>query len=173
MNKWSDPQKEFALNAAQNVPALPAQKAIPQPLPIFQRLLALAVLFTTAWCVADYPYARLFLSLLLTAFAISLLFWQSLWLMVIPAVLPLVNLAPWSGRFFLEDFDFFIWVAIASALWHGDYTAPSRPRLAKTPWLLAMLFLTAHSIALLRGLWPLAAIDGNVRSSNESSIFRS
>ena len=143
------------------------QAALPIPLPslLFQRSLALAFVGLTAYGVADYPYAQVFIGLLLFAYAAGLLILPTVWLLVLPAMLPLLNLAPWSGRFFLEEFDFFIWITIASALWHGDFSASVRPRFAFVPLLLIAFFLTTHCIAMLRGLLPLTAIDGNAFSS--------
>ena len=126
-----------------------------------QRFCALSLVAITAYCVADYPYARVFLGLALAAFAV----WQwvrpGIWLLVLPWVLPLVNLAPWSGRFYLEEFDFFIWISLAGALWQGAYSRVGRPRFARTPWLLVAFFVLTHCIALLRGLLPLAPIELN------------
>ncbi len=130
-----------------------------------QRLLAIMVIAITTYCVANYPYASIWLSLILIAYALCLLIAPSIWLLAIPTILPLLNLAPWSGRFFLEEFDFFIWVTLASSLWQGDFIASHRPRFSFTPSLLIGLFLTTHSIAMLRGLFPLAAIDANAFSS--------
>ena len=130
-----------------------------------QRLLAIMVIAVTGYCVANYPYASIFLSLILIGYALCLLIAPSIWLLAIPTILPLLNLAPWSGRFFLEEFDFFIWVTLASSLWQGDFIASHRPRFFFTPSVLISLFLTTHSIAMLRGLFPLAAIDANAFSS--------
>ena len=132
---------------------------------LFQRSIALAVLALTAYCVVDYPFARVWLSVLLIVYGVSLLFLPHLWLLVLPIVLPLLNLAPWSGRFYLEEFDFFIWVSLASAFWHGSYSLGMRPRFAATPWLLIAFLVTTHGIATIRGLLPMAAVDVNAFSS--------
>lgn len=126
-----------------------------------QRVLALALLALTVVAVADYPLAKVWLGAMLGAFALASLFLPAVWLLVLPLVLPLVNLASWSGRLFLEDFDFFVWVAIAAGLWHGVYWFPGRPRFTTLPRGLILLFLTTHCIALVRGLLPLPEIDGN------------
>ncbi len=132
---------------------------------LFQRSIALAVLALTAYCVVDYPFARVWLSVLLIVYGVSLLFLPHLWLLVLPIVLPLLNLAPWSGRFYLEEFDFFIWVSLASAFWHGSYSLGMRPRFAATPWLLIAFLVTTHGIATIRGLLPMAAVDVNAFNS--------
>ncbi|MFM8330396.1 MAG: hypothetical protein ACKN9T_01775 [Candidatus Methylumidiphilus sp.] len=132
---------------------------------LLQRLLSVAVFAATAYAVANYPFAQVFLGAGLAVFAV----WQqrqpTVWLLVLPLVLPLVNLAPWSGRFYLEDFDFFIMAAVAGALWQGAYSRLGRPRLARWPSLLVAAFLLTHCIALVRGLLPIAALDANAFSN--------
>ncbi len=165
--KWNDARLRVNIKQTQGMVTrtVKPKPAIALPSLVFQRLLALAVISITAYCVADYPFARVLLTLLLTAYALCLIILPSIWLAAIPIILPMVNLAPWSGRFFLEDFDFFIWVTLASSLWHGDFSTSSRPRFALVPWLLVAFFLTTHCIATLRGLLPLAAVDANAFSS--------
>ena len=128
---------------------------------LIQRLSSLLVIVMTVYCVVDYPFARVPLGLALAAYAAWLLIQPSIWLLVLPLVLPLVNLAPWSGRFYLEDFDFFIGITVAGALWHGAYSSVGRPRFARVPRLLVAFFFLTHCIALLRGLLPFAPIEAN------------
>jgi len=132
---------------------------------LIQRASCLALIAVTAYCVADYPRGQVLLGLLLSAYAIGLLVQPAIWLLVLPLVLPLVNLAPWSGRFFLEDFDFFIWITLAGGLWHGAYGTAGRPRFTRQTGLLIACLLLTHCIALLRGLWPLAEVDANAFSN--------
>jgi hypothetical protein len=132
---------------------------------LFQRFLAVAVCAATIYCVASYPFARVFLGLALAAYAGLLWVRPGAWLWVIPVALPLVNFAPWSGRFYLEDFDFFIWTTLAVALWQGAYGVSDRPRFARLPSMLIAFFLATHCIALLRGLLPFAAVDANAFSN--------
>ncbi len=69
------------------------------------RLAVAATLALAAWIVIDFPFHPLLLALLLLLYA-ALLWFQPHWLWaVIPAALPLLDLAPWSGRFFLDEFD--------------------------------------------------------------------
>jgi hypothetical protein len=143
----------------------PASPAI-APLSLWlQRLLALVLAALTAYAVADYPFARLFLGLALAAYAVWLHFRPTAWLLALPVALPLVNLAPWSGRFYLEDFDFFIAATVAAALWQGSYSLAVRPRFALAPWLLVAAFFATHCVAMLRGVLPLAALDANAFSN--------
>ncbi len=141
--------------------ALLADRTLAPPSLLFQRLLSLVFFATTAYAVADYPFARVFLGVLLAAYTVCLLAQPAAWLLLLPIVLPLVNLAPWSGRFYLEDFDFFVWATLASALWQGAYSLSVRPRFTAAPWLLIAFFLTTHCIAAVRGLLPFAALDAN------------
>lgn len=46
------------------------------------------------------------------------------WLLVVPALLPLLYLAPWSGRVFFDEFDLLLLCSLAAALWHGGARIP-------------------------------------------------
>ena len=45
------------------------------------------------------------------------------YLIVIPAALPIVDLASWSGRFFYTEFDFLILTTLAVRYWQHSWSA--------------------------------------------------
>ncbi|MCX7693178.1 MAG: VanZ family protein [Tepidimonas taiwanensis] len=112
----------------------------------------------TAWALAYYPLAPLWLGLGLALYAGLLWFRPQAWLIVVPAALPVLDLAPWSGRFFFDEFDLLLLVTVAVG--YARLPAAARRQLAD-PWLgfvLALLVL-ATLVALLRGLSPWPAPD--------------
>jgi VanZ family protein len=123
--------------------------------------LALAVtLGLTAWIVVDFPFHPLLLALLLLSYG-SLLWFQPHWLWaVIPAALPLLDLAPWSGRLFLDEFDFLI---IVSLLIGYARTRPA-PRASYRDvigFAVACLLALTFAISTAGGMLPLALPDAN------------
>lgn len=107
----------------------------------------------------DFPLAAWLMAFGLLAFAL-LLWWQPLaWLLVVPAALPVLDLAPWSGRFFLDEFDLLMTVALAMLI----LRASPAQRLSWPP--LAHLAIAAFfGLALVSGGigladWP--TIDAN------------
>lgn len=127
-----------------------------------QRLLALLPASAAAWGVANYPYAALPLAIALGVFAALCLRFPAFWLCVIPALLPLCDLAPWSGRIFLQEIDLFLLVAMAGALWHGQYRASRGAGLpVGFQWLL-FVYAATYCWSLYAGLAPLPppGIDG-------------
>lgn len=132
---------------------------------LIPRTLSLGVSLLTAYAVVDYPYAAIGLGVGLLLYFVALQFLPLLWLLVIPALLPILNLAPWSGRFFLEDFDFVILTSIAGLLWQGSYRFSGRPQFRRLPTLLIAALLLTHTIALVHGVLPLAAWDANAFSN--------
>ena len=85
------------------------------------------------------------------------------WLVVLPAAIPLLDLAPWTGRFFLDEFDLLM-LATAGMLMlrpSGGPTLPSRP-LFHT---LAGLFLASCLVSGIIGLQALPPIDANAFAS--------
>lgn len=77
------------------------------------------------------------------------------WLFVVPAAIPVLDLAYWSGRFFFNAFDLLVIVTLAFGLW--------RPRQAnvgridrRVVLVMALLLLVQIPITL-NGLFPLQA----------------
>lgn len=121
------------------------------------RLLGVAVLAATALGVAFYPYARLELGLGLLAY-VGLGLWRPrLLLFLLPVWLALVNLAPWSGSMYREDYDLVLGATLGVLLARGMYAL--RIRLTRAQWLFLALLVASYLISIGRGLWPLPPLD--------------
>lgn len=88
--------------------------------------------------------------------------WPAVWLLVIPAVLPVIGFAPWSGWITFEELDILLLAAAAGGYarlgWQtlGGVSAGKRGRRpVSSPslgvWLFAGLFALATAIAIYRG----------------------
>src|SRR5207247_1173002 len=84
-----------------------------------RRSTTLAGLVVAAVCLAlavaiaaNYPLAPCILGLVLTLYALALWRWPSLWLAVIPAALPALDFAPWTGWMYLGEPDLLVLVTI-------------------------------------------------------------
>jgi hypothetical protein len=55
--------------------------------------------------VPGYPLGGHWLGAGLLLYGALLRRWPQAWLLVVPAALPVLDLAPWTGRFFLDEFD--------------------------------------------------------------------
>lgn len=128
--------------------------------------LAALVLGTLAVALAlNYPVAPYGLAAGLLGIAALQLRWPLIWLFILPWAIPLLDLAPWSGRIYLEDYDLLVLAAASVALWQGRYSP--RPLLRRRPGLAAILALLAVSylISLSLALWPPPPPDVNAFSS--------
>jgi len=117
--------------------------------------------------LVDFPFWPVLLGVVLAAYCALLWFQPLVWLLVVPAALPLLDLAPWSGRFFFDEFDLLLAVTLAVLMLRG------RPRSALSwPPLARVLMAGFFSLALISGLigladWP--PLDANAFSSYWSS----
>ena len=76
-------------------------------------LVVAAVCLASAIAIAaNHPLTPWVLSAALTLYALALSRWPSLWLAVIPAVLPALDLTPWTGWMYLGEADPFVLVTI-------------------------------------------------------------
>jgi hypothetical protein len=115
-----------------------------------------------------YPIGGSWLPAILLAY-MGLLWWRpALWLFALPALLPVLDLAPRTGWFFLEEIDLLLMASAGFCYWRLKQNAPSRLRSALSlpywpPLFRAgmALLVLACAIGLWRGLRPLPAIDAN------------
>ena len=135
-----------------------------------QRPWALLVLplAALAWA-AGFPEFRGPLVALLLVCAAAV-WWQPRWaLFIVPAALPLLDLAPWTGRFFWTEFDLLLVVCLAVAAVRAPPRA-SRPSGAPVlAWAFAVLGASLLLSALLP-LWPWPGWDDN-SFANYTSAF--
>ncbi len=107
-----------------------------------------------------YPLAAAWLIAALAIYGVALLRWPNAWLVVLPALLPVLDLAPWTGWLFLDEFDLFAMVTIAAVSLAPPRSAPARfPAGLK---LLVAVALALSLLALVRGLLPPEAISPDV-----------
>lgn len=107
-----------------------------------------------------YPAPKLLLAALLGGYMALLLWRPQAWLVAVPALLPVLDFAPWNGWFFLEELDLLLLATCAAGYWRlGRERAPTKlPGLAR---LALGLFVLCYAISAWRGMMPLAALDAN------------
>jgi hypothetical protein len=131
------------------------------------RLLGLALLCALAAAIMVYPLDKAVLALALAAYGAWLWKQPQAWLLVVPALLPVFDLAPWTGWFFLEELDLLLLATAAVLYWRIG--AAAAPAVFPPFFRFAMgLLLLAVAIAALIGLLPLAPLDMNAFSSYAS-----
>lgn len=148
---------------ASHEPAAPVISPPPKGTHVAGPVAGLMVGAAALLSLIDFPDWRIAIALGLAAYAAVLMFRPSAWLIVIPAALPLLDLAPWTGRFFWDEFDLLMLVTLAIALWQGQFrlSAWGVPRLAG----LMGLFMLLWGVSLLLGLFPLQPLDANAFSA--------
>jgi VanZ family protein len=98
----------------------------------------------------------------------ALLWWRpDLWLVWILALLPLLDLTPWSGSLYWTEYDTLLLVTIGVG--YLRLSSCAQPTLLKPAKLLLALVGISAVISLGFGLWPLGALDHNSFASYTSS----
>lgn len=80
------------------------------------------------------------------------------WLIYLPALLPVLDLTPWSGRLLLQEYDLLLLTALAVGYWQVP-TMPAKAKISPAGLLLFFLLLLCYGISLWRGAMPLPAFD--------------
>lgn len=110
-----------------------------------------------------------------------------IWLFVVPAALPLLNFAPWTGWLVFEEFDLLVLGVAAGAYAHIAWTRQAvhrEPEMDPTPRdrvvfvALAGLFAATSAVALVRGMSAAGGasfgwFQGDVDPLNSWRIFKS
>lgn len=127
---------------------------------LMARLLALAMAAALLAALALYPLERNWLALILPLYAGLLWRWPDLWLFLLPALLPVLDLAPLTGWFFLEEIDLLLMITTASCYWRWR---PASAMAQLPPAMRASLaaLAVACALGLWRGVQPLPPIDAN------------
>lgn len=128
------------------------------------RLAAVAVFTVTVGGALSFPVGSTWLFMAVGLYTALLWKHPSAWLLVIPALLPTFDFAPWTGRFFLNEFDLFVFATIGTGLWISAAHVP-RVRISKRFALLLTAFVASAGLSLLIGLLPLPAADFNAFSN--------
>jgi VanZ family protein len=136
-----------------------------QVLPAFEadkrwRIVSLLLWSLIMVVLFDYPVAPFALGLFLLGYSTLLAYLPYAWLIVIPALLPVMDFAPWTGRFFFDEFDLLILTTLAYYFWHKPKHA-QRSLLIIPSILLLTIFTVLYGISLLKGLLPLPVINAN------------
>lgn len=129
--------------------------------------LGLCLLGLVGYGLYDFPRWQPALAVLLTLYAGMLWRWPQAWLVVVPAALPLFDLAPWTGRFFFDEFDLLMLLTLAMALLRG-WPKPKSSLPLLTLFGFGLLALSIV-VSTLIGLLPLLPLDANVTASYWSS----
>lgn len=121
---------------------------------IIATLVALTALATGLFIAVHHPLSPIaMLASCIAIFVICLRF-DHAWLLLLPALLPIVDLAPWTGWLTFEEFDILVLGAAAGAWlrhgWAPGVSAPARP--SKMLLLLVALYLLLLAISLARGI---------------------
>lgn len=133
--------------------------------PRYRELLAAGLSLACAgWVSIDFPYHPLLLAGLLLAYATTIWHRPRLIWFFIPATLPLLDFAPWSGRFYWDEFDYLLLISIVIA-W-SKVPTKSKPPSRDLSWEWALGLLAAlFALGALRGLAGLDAFTPNTFSS--------
>lgn len=145
--------------------AMPGAAAGPPSLAILGAL-ALSMALVLWW---TFPIGRAPLAIGLALYAVLLWRVPHAWLWVVPAVLPWLDFAPWSGRLLFDEFDMVLLVTLGIGYLHrGESRAFALDGWAR---LALGLTLVSYLASLALALFPLEPFDANAQANYHSAYF--
>lgn len=109
---------------------------------ILPRLGSILLFFFIVTQLINFPVFTIPLIGILILYAIGLSYWSKLWLIILPALLPVLDLTPWSGRILVTEFDLVILTSIAGSLLFNRLDFSFIKQLRAVKWLILFLILS-------------------------------
>lgn len=134
--------------------------ASPGSLGAWKILAGMPVLLYVAYAALDYPLGAGGMLGILVFYGAVLWVYPTAWIILLPALLPLLAFAMWTGRFFLDEFDVFLLVTLVVGWWRAPAPGESLSTRRLPRVLLAVVGLS-YFIGLIHGLLPLHPIGPN------------
>jgi len=125
---------------------------------------AVSILALLLYKITTYPENTLCLTAILLIYGFILRKYPHAWLIALPAILPIADLSPWTGRLFFTEFDYFMLLSLAISLWYGRWKSPLKI-IKPSALLLICTYTLLYLISLLKGLFPFQPIDANAFSN--------
>ena len=126
--------------------------------------LVAGVILALLWA-ATFPAFPVLVCSVLLGCAVAVWYRPAWALGILVAALPVLDLAPWSGRFFLDEFDALLWVGLGIAYVRMPRTTQSRVRQNLLVPMVAGLVALAYAIGTARGALPFPLPDANAFSN--------
>ena len=124
-----------------------------------------ASLAFVAYWAATFPAQPVLLSFLLLIFATTIWYRPALLVVIIPATLPILDLAPWSGRFFFDEFDLLILTGLVIGYIRVGPISRKLQRVDTLFVFASSLLVISFTIGAIRGLTPWQMPDANAFSN--------
>lgn len=120
------------------------------------RLSGILFALLALWLVYIHPLQPWWLAAGLLLCAVWQMKQPLAWLAYLPALLPVLDLTPWSGRLLLQEYDLLLLTALAVGYWQAPAMLP-KAKISPVGLLLFLLLLGCYGISLWRGTMPLPA----------------
>lgn len=117
----------------------------------------------------SYPLGPSLMASAILLYVLALWRWPSAWMICVPAMLPVLDLAPWTGRFFFDEFDCLIAATLAFELVRSLHR-PKQTSLGPMPSMLLVCIALSALISVVIGMSPLMSIDVNSFNNYFSSF---
>lgn len=119
--------------------------------------------------IIQYPLKPALLALCVIGYCYGLVRKPLIGLFVLPALLPIMDFSPWTGRFFFDEFDLMILSTLMVMMILPSGKSGGFPNLRISDMFFTGLFLLLLGISLAIGLMPLPEIDANSFSNYYSN----
>ncbi len=122
--------------------------------------LAICLAITTVWWL-NFPALHLLIAAVMVVSCVVVWLRPIFVFAVIPAALPVFDLSPWSGRFFIDEFDALVLAVLAISFFRTPAMPAERVHAPSFAWVVAVIVIFSFAVSAVVGLMPLALPDDN------------
>lgn len=126
----------------------------------WQRILAVPLLIGVLAFLWRFPVGQIWLAAGFAIYAVLLLRYPRIWLVVVPVAMPAFDLAFFSGWFFFDEFDALVVLTLALLLWRRPLGREDI-RFGAPLGIAAVLLCVSYGVSTALPLVPWPQIDGN------------
>lgn len=131
------------------------------------RGLAVGYVLALATLLVRYPPGGLWAAVVLGLYAVILWRRPEIWLLVVPALLPVLDFSPWTGWFYLRESDFLVLVTLFVGYWKIA-PRPATRKLSPIAAVLLALLCVSYGVSAGIGVGAAPAIDANAFATYQS-----
>lgn len=118
---------------------------------IIAKAFALTCLLLVILVLTGFPIANVTLALCLGVYALVLLIFPHCWLLILPALLPVLDLTPWTGKELISEFDLFVLITASVAYGCDRFSFKFFSQSKKFSFLLILLVIV-EIYSLVKGI---------------------
>jgi hypothetical protein len=134
--------------------------------PVLSSICALLLSGLVVWLTLDLAFARICVAAIVAVCFVVQLRYPEAWFLYLPALLPVADLALWSGRLYIDEFDILVLATASAHFWRATWVGRQPfPNLNAKGGVLIGVVFASFMLSMVIGALPLSHPDATQLSN--------